>query len=737
MSRVRLDWSGLVLIMWSMLTRAAAGAEPLPGWDADPARSAFAVIGIGPTGSVLLDLVAWLGAALVFASRARQSRLDTLVIVAFLGAVTIQLRTLLVDSGNVEAIRIGSAWAAGWVSFAAVLSQMHRRLVRCVLGSIAVSFALYLCSKAFVQTLVDHPHMLAQFDANHDASLLAQGFEPGSAQAMIYERRLRQPDPTVWFGLSNVLASFLAAGFVVFLYSALRDSRATRWLLLLSSLIAAAALALTGSKAGIAVVVLCVGLLFAARILPKRLVPAATVAAVAIPPAAVVFRGLAGVPANELSLLVRWFYVQGAVRITGDELPLGVGPAGFQSAYQLAKPPEGTEDVTSPHLIWLDYSATLGLFAVPVLAALVWIVLRLGKSIADDQATSHATSSHRARLFRPVIVLSLIVPVLVGAWLEMQATPIENAMARLIGVLAWGGVAFMLVRAGGPPLIGLAAGTVVLLCHAELDMNMTLPGSSVLVMVLLSLACGTHKPWSLQLPRFVLPALAGAGAIWLAFFSVSVWSWESKLRTSSIELRELVLKRDGLLASGAQQWELAGLQDDFMARAGASLDSLESAFGRFPGDIRVARAAARLAMTVSGSAAERSDLASAISGAERAEALLSRAVANKSTSSLHAQRASVRYWLYGVLSQGPVREDQLAELKAGAIADYELAARLAPYSHRPATSLAMMLSELGDADDASKWAGKALERDSLSGLDPLSAMSGKVRLRLEEMVLSP
>ncbi|RNC81588.1 MAG: hypothetical protein ED559_07300 [Phycisphaera sp.] len=737
MSRVRLDWAGLVLIMWSALTRASAGAEPLPGWDADPTRSAFAVIGIGPTGSLILDIAAWLGAALVFASRAGRSRQDPLVIVAFLGAIAILLRTFLIDSGNIEAIRIGSAWAAGWISFAAVVSQMHRPLVRCVVGSIAVSFVLYLCSKAFVQTFVEHTHMLANFDANREATLLAQGFEPESAQAMIYERRLRQPDPTGWFGLSNVLASFLAAGFVVLVYSALRASRATRWLLLLSALIALVVLALTGSKAGLAVVVLGLGLLIAAHVLPKKLVPVACIAAVAVPPAAVTFRGLVGVPANELSLLVRWFYMQGAVRVTGEELPMGVGPAGFQSAYQLAKPPEGTEDVTSPHLIWLDYSATLGLFAVPVLAALVWIVLRLGKSVAAKQPISHATSSQRGQFVRPVIVLTLIVPVLVGAWLEMQATPIENALARLVGVVAWGGASFMLVRAGGPPLIGLAAGAVVLLGHAELDMNMTLPGSVVLVMILLSLASGSLKPWLIQLPRPVLPAVACISAIWLAFGSVPVWKWESALRTSSSELRGIVLRQDELLAAGAQQWELVGLQDEFLVRADASLDSLESAYTMFPEDVRVARAAARLAMTVSGSALERLDRTSAVSIAERASSLLSQAIEHRPTSSLYAQRASVRYWLFELVRHGPVREERLAELKASASDDYEEAARLAPYNHRPATALAMMLSELGDADDASRWASEALERDSLGGLDPLSMMPDKVRQRLEEMVLRP
>ena len=61
MSRVRLDWVGLTLILWSVLTRAAVNAEPLPGWDADPTQMSIAIVGIGPTGSLVCDIAAWFG----------------------------------------------------------------------------------------------------------------------------------------------------------------------------------------------------------------------------------------------------------------------------------------------------------------------------------------------------------------------------------------------------------------------------------------------------------------------------------------------------------------------------------------------------------------------------------------------------------------------------------------------------------------------------------------------------
>lgn len=579
--------------------------------------------------------------------------------------------------------------------------------------------------------------MLAQFDANREASLIGQGFEPGSPQAMIYERRLRQPDPTGWFGLSNVLASFLAAGTVMLACSGLGSRRGIRWIAAVAALVAFSALLLTGSKAGLAVTALGAGLVLAVRFLPPRFAPIACAGALAVPPAAVIFRGLSGIPNSELSLLVRWFYMQGAWRISGQQLPLGTGPNGFQQAYMIAKPPQGTEDVISPHMIWLDYSATLGLLSLPLLAALLWVILRLGKTLRERRTLLPAPSPQRVVLTRSVVLLVLLVPVLVGAWLEMQATPMENALARLVGVVAWGALALLLIRSGLPTARVLAVGAVVLLAHAQLDMNMTLPGSAPLVLLLVALACSSRGVRNIHLPSRI-PALIGLGlSLWLAVVSMGIGSWESELRASSTGLREIAQKRDDLLAAGAQHWEVAHLQDEFMQQAIASLSQLESAYQLMPGDDRVAHAAARLAMTISGSAFERVDRAGTIESAERAEAILSQAIEHHPTSSLLTQRASVRLWLVDVLDDGHVPEERLAELRAGARTDGEQAAALAPYNHRPAVSLALMLSESGDRKGASAWAREALSRDALSELDPISGMSDSLRQRLEEMVLRP
>src|SRR5690606_11618084 len=94
------------------------------------------------------------------------------------------------------------------------------------------------------------------------------------------------------------------------------------------------------------------------------------IAAVGSALVAVAARGVAGEKIGELSLLFRWFYLQGSARIIAEHPWLGVGPAGFRDAYLLAKPALSPEEVTSPHSVVFDWMSTLG-----VLAGGAWAVL--------------------------------------------------------------------------------------------------------------------------------------------------------------------------------------------------------------------------------------------------------------------------------------------------------------------------------------------------------------------------
>src|SRR5690606_17747939 len=98
---------------------------------------------------------------------------------------------------------------------------------------------------------------LANYEQNREQILAAQGWTAGSPMALGYERRLKQSDPSAWFGLSNVYASFMAAGvaaLVATLVAAIRRRAARPWVMAtLGALLAATlgALTLTYSKGGI------------------------------------------------------------------------------------------------------------------------------------------------------------------------------------------------------------------------------------------------------------------------------------------------------------------------------------------------------------------------------------------------------------------------------------------------------------------------------------------------------
>lgn len=733
MKRIHLDWIGLTFIAWSALARAMTMAEPFPGWDADPTRIVIAIVGLGPTGSLLLDAIAWLGVGLVLTSRKSRST-DPVVLLALLGAVLILVRTFLIDAQDAEAIRIASSWAAGWAGLAAIASLAHRKSVRIVLGSVLLASVVMLASKGLVQTFVEHPLMLEQFDSNKDASLIAQGFQPGSEQALIYERRLRQPDPTGWFGLSNVLATYLALGSAAILFAGLASRGSVRVVLVVVSIGFGAILLLTGSKAGIGVAGLGVIAGASSRLIPARYARLAITALVVLPTLAVVARGVTGFPAGEKSLLFRWFYMQGAVNVTADSFPLGSGPAGFQDAYMLHKPPLATEDVTSPHMILLDYIATLGLIGLPLIGALLWSVWRFASGL--NQFTEKGSPSNaRLRLLRPQILILLIAPILLGVWLESQATTIESALGRLVGLAGWASLSMLLIWVGQPTRRVLAVAGVVLLCHAQLDMVLSLPGSAPLGLTLLGLTACSYRGRRWRIPKFTLPAAAGVGLGVVALLLPGMWTWEALLRSSSGRLGGIIAMGEGLLdPTPADVREFRVRQ---MQALTLGFDELESASETMPADGRTASEAARVGVMLA-------DAANQAGFPEEADGLLSRSLerliasnASHPRAGLFAQTGSLLLLRADLAEASGHSEERVREFRAQAVESMKLAAERSPRSARHPSQIALTLDDLGDQAEASTWAIRALELDQATSLDPLSSLPTETRIRLEGITQRP
>lgn len=730
MKRARLDWIGLILIAWSVLGRALVMAEPFPGWDADPTRVAIAIVGLGPTGSLALDALAWLGAGLAFLGR-RGKVSDPLAMLALVGALFIVGRTLLLDRDNAEAIRIASSWGAGWVSFAALLSSACRPLVRTVVGSVLLACVAMLAAKAFLQVFVEHPLMLAQFDANRAQNLMSQGFEPGSAQALIYERRLRQPDPTGWFGLSNVLATFAAAAGVAMLFAAARCERITRTALLVGAAALGFVLVLIGSKAGYGVAALGLAGGVVGRVLPRRWAFVALLVLLTLPTLAVIGRGIAGVPEGERSLLFRWFYAQGAARITLDSLPAGVGPAGFQDAYMLAKPAPATEDVSSPHSIVLDYAATLGLFGVPVVVALLWAAVRVTRNLSEKSRI--ATSPERLRVSRPAIMLAILAPIFLGVWLESEATTIEGAFARLLGASAWAGLALLLVRGGQPNRKTLAVAGFVILAHSELDMALSLPGSALLGLALVALASSPGRWRRPALPRWLPVGAAVAGLAMLGVLAPGVWRWESLLRESSERLSALVAEAEEPRAFPPSEAERFAFESRLQEATAQAFEALSQAAQIMPADARAASEAARIGVLLASGHAAGGQEEHATALLERADGLLVASIEVRDRAGIRAQLGSLRLFRAERARASGGSEDAVRELVESGLAQFERACELAPPNPRHPATLALTLAQWGQPDRARGWAERAIELDRQTALDPLSALPEEVRRRLERL----
>lgn len=727
MKGLRLDWLGLMLVAWSVLARALVMAEPFPGWDADPTRIVIAIVGIGPTGSLLLDAMAWLGTGLVLCSR-RARATEPLVLLAMVSGVVILVRTMLFDRGDAEAIRIASSWSAGWAAIASILSVAHRPLVRSVVGAVLLASVMMLASKAFLQVFVEHPLMLDQFDSDRGGNLASQGFEPGTAQALIYERRLRQPDPTAWFGLSNVLATFAAMEFTAFLLLGLRTKDATRAVLLISSGICAFVLVLIGSKAGYGVALLGLIATGVSTVLPKRWASVALLLLLVVPTLGVIARGVSGLPEGERSLLFRWFYMQGAAQVTLDTMPAGTGPAGFQDAYMLAKPEMATEDVSSPHAILLDYLATLGLFALPLIAGVLWASWRVAQNACLRDRWS--TSRRRLVTLRPVVVAMILAPVFLGVWLESGATTIEGALARLLGVVAWGGLALMLVHAGQPSRRALAIGGFVLLCHAQLDMALSLPGSAPIGLAMLGLgAAGKIGRFRFH-PRWPVLVVTTVGLGLVSTMVPGLWRWESLLRLSSQRLGEVVERREAVHGTATSEEDLRQHEAQLRTAMEAGVTDLTEASAILPADARTASEAARLCIILSQSHLTDARTELAIEWLEQAVEILESSIAAKERSGIHAQLGSVVWAMAGVVERP---ESVILQLRERGVGHLTRAHELAPRSPRYPAMLAQTLSQWGESERAREWAGRALELDDATSLDPLSALPEATRRRLERL----
>lgn len=513
--------TGFAGILVVAALRALVSVQPQILFDIDPARDPMPMLAIGPVGSGILDLLLLASAAIALLGEQlagngiRRTPL-------FLAAVGSLCAALHAAGSSIDAFRLGT-WIAAAFAFVALAHLVRERRLRVTALAVLVSVAAPLAIRGATQVTSEHEETVASYDANRASFLAERGWEPDSSAARTYERRLRQPEASGWFGLSNPYSSIMGVGVVGLGALAILGFR--RGFAGPASVTGAAALGcgallfVNGGKGAIAATGLAA--IVAVLLARERLRPRAglALALCVLVFALVIVRGFLGPSLGELSVLFRSFYLEGAARIVAQHPVFGVGAELVQSEFMRAKPAICPEDVTSIHSIFVDWLVALGVFGIAWASMLAWC-MRGEVRVVDPPAipargvvTGEASASVLAlRIGGLVAVVALVLQSRVeGPALDQSALAL-----RALGLAGLALVAACAARIAEEldgvlvAAISLAL-AVLVLAHAQIELTAWLAGSTVLVLALAALgtALSAGPPRVRFAPIFIaLPALA-------------------------------------------------------------------------------------------------------------------------------------------------------------------------------------------------------------------------------------
>ncbi len=367
-------WAGGIGIAAIAIMRCAVVFVPQVAFDTDPGADAVPLAGLGPAGSLWLDVLLLLCAAAVHLGEfLRGRRIDWVLVLLAALPVPVVLWHGLHDAGDLWR---GSVWVSALFAGVALAHLAGDRCLRPLLVAMLTAVVVPLLVRAAVQVWHEHPPTVALFEQTKESFLANQGWEPGSPSALIYERRLRQPAPTTWFLSSNVFASFAAFALTWGLGLAILSWRSGvgRTSVALAGGLAVAAtvgLWLSGSKGGLGVGAIGAALVVLPAVSARsRRVLFTSGGVVALALVAALLLGVivrsALLPesfAGDRSLLFRGHYLFASVRILAEHPWIGVGADSFQDAYMPVRHPRSPEQVTSAHNVFADWLTMLGALA--------------------------------------------------------------------------------------------------------------------------------------------------------------------------------------------------------------------------------------------------------------------------------------------------------------------------------------------------------------------------------------
>lgn len=644
---------GFLLLVVPAVLRVLVLVSPNPFFTFNPLEIALPVEGLGPSGSLALDALSWLGFLLVLVTEIfdRHSLHWRLVLLALIPIIATTFHVLawptpavpldseiaqqITDAQNElrqsksigwstikhpENLILGSAWGAAMMTAIGAMLLSRRRHYRLLLIGAVVALVAPLSVKAVYQVTVEFQETVAGFEQTKESVFRANGWAVDSIQARLYERRLRQPEATGWFGLSNVFGTFgvmLSVFWMGVMLAAARTKLSSGWIGLLALITAAAmaALALTFSKgamaSGVIGIILVLGVILPRRA-RRRIIPKTawiTIALVLLTLIAVILRGFVfgeRFTADGFSLLFRWHYWIGAWRMLIDHPLLGVGPEGFKAAYVIVKPLMSPEEVASPHSIFVSWVSCLGLLALPWVALIFIMIDRIAPrrrsessgEDADPTSSQVASGSQQNESdlapnlenTRAHWVMSAIIGVAAlgsGWWLNRASSfpdfayvlwPLATmGYVALIGVLPWIGVqsSWALLR------WTLWSAVTVVLVHSQIEMSMTRIGSASILMLFIGASVVFDSSGSIggrseskesasndPVTRFrtLVPvtALAGLVGLFIVFhtfvLAIPTWRSQSALQSAALQLGEVGRLRQMLNTEIANARDLPAFQ---------------------------------------------------------------------------------------------------------------------------------------------------------------------------------
>ena len=730
-----LRWIGALGIVTVAIIRCVIVFGGQIVFDVDPAIDPSPLAGFGPAGSLFLDaaLLAACGCGLLGETLAGRP-IDRLLLALALVPAPVIAYHGLADAGDMWR---GSTWLAA-AAACVVLAHLGRdrairvvilALLMAVLVPVAIRGALQSSVTPFGVTLSGPEYLdtIAEFEANRDVFFADRGWAPDSAAARLYEQRLRQPDPRGWFPTTNVFASLMAFGLVMSVglgIGAVRDRADRRWLTLFGAAVLVFATALWVSRSKGAILACTIGLaLLAVPLLSRRAHAlftrrggAVMLALVGLTLAAVVVRGVA-LPESwmgDKSLLYRWHYLVGSARIVSADGLVGVGPDGFQAAYVQVRDSRSPEEVTSAHNAFADWLSDLGLSGaawIGLVGVLLWRAGRRADPRTDPPDAGSGFVNPRWTLAAAAVVaIFALAPAII---VERAVLDAVGQVARIAGVLGF--VLAAVAYAGGlertrAAVVSstLAAATVVLVVHGQIEMTFFDPAAVTWIMCVLGLAGGASPRGGGR--RTGLGVALGLIVLALVLSS-RVAARAARAQTRMIAAAELLYPPEMLPELYARQREEAA---QMLLRAYETTRST---------DAMLLREAARQMM-----------IAAQVSPADRQPGLATRAVEfaheaahvhrGPSSTALLAETA----WLLALIT-GDETHKQVAIEAAAALTDQD------PHGIGPWRRLGDLYRELGMPDEAASAYQRALQNNANFELDPMRQLSERDRRELEERAI--